>query len=90
MNIIAYLYDFKLITIKGYETPVLYGYENDRKIELIIEKFDISVDMNWDKNVFETLDVLNNYIAKYQKGSYTKCEQVPMKPFKGYVSEFNN
>jgi hypothetical protein len=52
MNIIAYLYDFKLITINGYETPVLYGYEGDRKIEVIIEEFDISVDMNWDKNTF--------------------------------------
>ncbi len=68
MNIIAYLYDFKLITINGYETPVLYGYEGDRKIEVIIEEFDISVDMNWDKNTFQTVDALNTYIAKYQKG----------------------
>lgn len=53
--------------------------------------YDISVDINWDKNVFKSIKDQNDYICQGFKGVYYKeYKEVQMKPFKGHVSECNN
>ncbi len=64
----VYLYDFKLYKDKDL---LLFGYlENNNhieKVELQVQQFEISIDMNLDKNIFRDADQLvEQYLYKTQ------------------------